>query len=100
MAMTHLHESGVTSSLEELFKTFIPGSGIPFPDILDSIKENFSLQVDLSQADSPTFCARIFTWAATGHLSFDDNKGINRMLDAYSYISQFLFISRSLPGPL
>jgi hypothetical protein len=47
-------------------KRFLQGSGLPCPDLFEAVRGSFSSIIDLSQASTPAFRARMFAWAITG----------------------------------
>ncbi|KAE9384657.1 hypothetical protein BT96DRAFT_1007848 [Gymnopus androsaceus JB14] len=60
-------ESYHGKSFEFILQDFLEGRGIPCPTFFETIREQISPLIQLSEAeDSSTFCLRIFTWAIGG----------------------------------
>lgn len=55
---------GVT--FDTILHEYLQGSGAPCPGLLSAVEAQFDPIVDLSHIDSPTFRAKVFSWASTG----------------------------------
>lgn len=85
----------VSFSYSALFKSFLSGSGIPCPALMEDAKGSLHASVDLSAADSPTFRARMFVWAVTGSPSLNPSNDRIEVRFIFLHLFNLYFLSCS-----
>ena len=70
-----------------IIKQFLQGTGIPCPVLFEeaNLKHHFTANlVDLSNVGAPSFCSKIFSWAATRSVSINTNENISVSISSRS----------------